>query len=97
MSERRFYIISYDMADPRRLRHVAKVMEGYGHRIQYSVFESHLNDLRLEQLKSILRDELNQDADQVLFMCFGPDSSNLNVHIESLGRPYVGRTRVTII
>jgi CRISPR-associated protein Cas2 len=97
MSERRFFIISYDVADPRRLRHVAKIMEGYGHRIQYSVFESHLNDLCLEQLKSILKEELNQDADQVLFLCLGPDSSGINVHIESLGRPYVGRTRVTVV
>lgn len=72
-------------------------MEGYGHRLQYSVFESRLNDLRYEELKAVLHNELNHDEDQVLFVSLGPDSERMNIHIESLGRPYVGKTRVTIV
>ncbi len=35
---RRRYLIAYDIADPRRLQRVIKLMEGYGTRLQYSVF-----------------------------------------------------------
>ena len=97
MSANQLYLVSYDISNPRRLRHVARIMAGYGHRLQYSVFESRLNALRYEELKAVLHTELNHDEDQVLFVALGPDSGKISLHIESLGRPYVGRTRVTII
>ncbi|EMN95623.1 CRISPR-associated endoribonuclease Cas2-like protein, partial [Leptospira interrogans serovar Medanensis str. UT053] len=31
-------LVSYDIREPKRLRRVAKIMEGFGERIQYSVF-----------------------------------------------------------
>ncbi len=37
-------LVVYDIADPKRLRRVAKVMEGYGVRVQKSVFECDLGD-----------------------------------------------------
>lgn len=97
MSARQLYIVSYDIADSKRLRHVAKLIEGYGHRLQYSVFECRLDDLRREQLKAVLHEELNHDEDQILFIRLGPDSTSNNIHIESMGLPYVGRTRVTVV
>lgn len=97
MSVNRLYLVIYDISNPRRLRHVARIMEGYGHRLQYSVFESRLNDLRYEELKSALHQELNHDEDQVLFVSLGLDSKRANIHIESLGRPYVRRTKVIIV
>ncbi len=33
------YVISYDMPDDRRRLKVAHLLEGYGERVQYSVFE----------------------------------------------------------
>jgi CRISPR-associated protein Cas2 len=33
------WIIAYDIADPKRLRRVAKHLEGVGSRLQHSVFE----------------------------------------------------------
>ena len=35
-------LVAYDIADPKRLHHVAKVCEDWGLRIQYSVFECRL-------------------------------------------------------
>lgn len=47
---RQWYLISYDVRDEKRLRKVAKHLEGYGARIQYSIFRCRLNLRGLERL-----------------------------------------------
>lgn len=42
MSERHWNLVSYDIRDPVRLRKVARVLLGYGVRLQYSVFRCKL-------------------------------------------------------
>jgi len=91
------YIVSYDIAHPKRLRRVAKLMEGYGTRIQYSVFECALDELKLEQLKADARQELNTAEDQVLIISLGSSAKDANLVIDYLGKPYLVRSRVTII
>ena len=49
------YLVSYDISDPKRLRKVARSLEGFGVRLQYSVFECPLDDLRLAKLKAELQ------------------------------------------
>lgn len=89
------YLVSYDIANPKRLRHVAKTCESFGTRIQYSVFECPLDDLHFEKLKDALRTEINHDEDQVLFISLGSEQSPFR--IISLGQPYTERSRITII
>lgn len=36
--EQRSYLIAYDVKDDRRRSHVAKLLQSYGERMQYSVF-----------------------------------------------------------
>ncbi len=91
------YLVSYDIANPKRLRLVAKTCEAFGSRIQYSVFECPLDDLRLENLRAALHTAINHDEDQILFVSLGQESSSSPFRIESLGQPYTERSRVTII
>ena len=91
------YLVSYDICDPRRLRRVAKVMEGFGSRLQYSVFECPLDNMRLEQCKAALAVEINAEYDQVLFVSLGPELADATLTIDALGIPYFIRSRVTII
>lgn len=91
------YLVSYDIAHPKRLRRVAKALESYGTRLQYSVFECPLDGLRLEKLKATLWDIIHHDADQVLFVSLGPAAGDASLVIEALGQPYQVRSRVTII
>ena len=91
------YIVSYDISDPKRLRKVAKILEGYGSRIQFSVFECPLDDLKHASLNSELHQEINHDVDQVLFISLGPDSGNASLRINSMGMPYTKKTRLTIV
>jgi CRISPR-associated protein Cas2 len=58
------YIAAYDIADPRRLRRVARVMQAYGSRVQKSVFECQFTH---SLLHSMCRDvaramELEEDS-----------------------------------
>ena len=46
-----YWIISYDISNPKRLRKIAKFLEGYGYRIQHSVFQVKGSDRDLERLK----------------------------------------------
>ena len=91
------YLVSYDICEPRRLRRVARTLEGFGVRLQYSVFECPLDDLRLARLKAALQPLLKHDEDQVLFVSLGPTSNDASVIIDAMGLPYTVRTRVTII
>ncbi len=94
---RKQYLISYDISDPKRLRHVARIMEGFGYRVQLSVFQCPLDDLRLEQLKAEIIPVINSDEDQVLIVCLGPDSEQTYRRFDSLGKPYKTASRLTII
>lgn len=91
------YLVSYDISDPKRLRRVARTLEGFGVRLQYSVFECPLDGMRLAKLKAELQDLVDHDEDQVLFVSLGPSAGDATLVIEAMGLPYEVRSRVTII
>jgi CRISPR-associated protein Cas2 len=91
------YLVSYDICDPKRLRRVARALEGFGVRLQYSVFECPLDDMRMAMLKAAVHPLLKHDEDQVLFVSLGPNANDASLIIEAMGLPYQMRTRLTII
>lgn len=44
------YLVSYDITSDRRRRRIANLLENYGKRIQYSVFECDLDEKRYQKL-----------------------------------------------
>ena len=62
-----WWLVCYDVRDPKRLRKAAKHMEGYGERMQYSVFRCWLNPRSMEQLRWELT-EILMPEDDVLFI-----------------------------
>lgn len=97
MSRRRRYLICYDIADAKRLRHIAKICESFGTRIQFSVFESSLDPMMLAQLQTQLGEVIHHTEDQILFVDLGLDNESTPFSIEFLGLPYIKKTRLTII
>lgn len=53
-----------DRAGERRLRRVAKACQGFGQRVQYSVFECSVNEMQLERLRERLLEivDLSKDS-----------------------------------
>lgn len=69
------YVISYDISDDKRRRLVAKIMEGYGYRVQYSVFECDLSKTQLRTLKKGLRPLVNKlEMDSIRFYALPVDA-----------------------
>ena len=86
---RNSYIVSYDIADPKRLRMVFKVMRAWGDHLQFSVFECQLTRMDLVRLRAELAGIIHHDEDQVLFVDLGPAEGRGDRVITSLGKPYV--------
>jgi CRISPR-associated protein Cas2 len=83
------YIVSYDIADDKRLRQVFKTMRAYGDHLQFSVFECQLTPLDLVNLRAELGKIIHHDEDQVLFIDLGPAEGRGDRVITALGKPYV--------
>ena len=58
-------LVCYDVADRRRLRAVASLLEASGYRVQRSVFECDLNDRQLDALVFGLRGIVDRRHDRV--------------------------------
>lgn len=67
----------------RRLRRVAKVCEGFGQRVQYSVFEMQVNETHFERLKQRLITEIDGKEDSLRIYRLHGLRENV---IESYGR-----------
>jgi CRISPR-associated protein Cas2 len=61
------FLVVYDIADPSRLRKVAKAMQDYGTRVQKSVFEVHADLGALRELGRRVRAILDPAADSVRY------------------------------
>jgi len=97
MSNARKLLVAYDIADQKRLRKVADVVEGYGYRMQYSVFVCHLSQSDIEKMKNALLKVINHATDQCLFIDLGPSSSDDSSSIETIGRPLLTIPSLTIV
>jgi CRISPR-associated protein Cas2 len=90
-------LVCYDISSNKRRDKIAKACESYGTRIQFSVFECPLDELRLQQLRADLSTLINRDEDQVLFVTLGPESGDASLRIDAIGRPYTQRSRVVVV
>lgn len=66
-----FYVISYDITDDKRRNKVAKILENYACRVQYSVFEiicdKEIIDRILFDLKEVIKED--EDSVRVYMLC----------------------------
>jgi CRISPR-associated protein Cas2 len=59
-------LFSYDIADARRRRRMAKLMECFGTRMQRSVFQCDVTENIYERIIWIMKDIIKPDEDSVL-------------------------------
>ena len=60
-------LVAYDIADVKRLRRVAKIMENYGKRVQKSIFEASLNPAVFRQMKFQIDTTIEHKEDGVKY------------------------------
>lgn len=60
-----FLVVVYDIKDDRRRSRVAKTMEDYGTRVQYSVFECNMNEKILDNMNNTLASVIDDTDDKI--------------------------------
>lgn len=81
MSDARWWLVCYDVRDEKRLRQCARHMEGYGNRIQYSVFRCWLTVAEMERLRWELTQKLDPEDDVLLIpLCARCVDSIVGIH-----------------
>jgi CRISPR-associated protein Cas2 len=70
-SDRRWYLVSYDIRDSKRWRLAYNQLKGCGERIQYSLFRCRLNRTEMERLRWELQKVLKAE-DDLLFIHLCP-------------------------
>jgi CRISPR-associated protein Cas2 len=60
-------VVSYDSPNDRRRTKVMKTLEGFGHRVQFSVFECELKPADLAKLKTRLKALIQPEEDDIRF------------------------------
>ena len=79
--DKRWRLISYDIREPARYRRAFKLLKGYGHGVQYSVFRCRLDARELERLRWELAGVLaSEDALLIVNLC-----PSCAAHISSSG------------
>jgi len=81
-----FYVVVYDIPCDRRRKKVADLLEGYGQRVQYSVFECVLAPSKYRELRDRLRKRIKSAEDSVRFY---PLSGHTLDQVETWGGPPV--------
>jgi len=70
MAQKQWYLVTYDVRDAKRLRKVAKHLEGYGTRLQFSVFRCRLTERELERLRwELTRMTKSEDDLLIIGLC----------------------------
>lgn len=82
MAAPNWHLISYDVRDPKRLRRTAKLLEGYGERVQYSIFRVRVTQHKLEKIRWELS-EILLEEDNLLII---PLCSRCSSKIDELSR-----------
>lgn len=90
------YIVTYDIAEPRRWRAIFALMKGYGEWLQLSVFQCRMSRRRCADLIATVDEIIHHTEDHVLVMDIGPADS-VKPRVTSLGKEFKPVEREAVI
>jgi CRISPR-associated protein Cas2 len=96
MRTEHLYIVTYDIADPKRWRRVFRLMEGFGEWLQLSVFQCRLSAQRHAELIALLDGIIHHDHDHIVLIDVGP-AEQIAPRVVSLGKTYEPLERGPVI
>lgn len=97
LTQRRRYLVSYDISDDRRRDKVFQELQGQGDHAQYSVFFCELTRQELIRMRTTLRTLIHHAEDQVMILDLGRAHRPLLTSLEVLGRNYDPPVRSHIV
>ncbi len=78
------YVIAYDIPCDKRRKRISDVLEGYGTRVQYSVFECMLAKKKYDELQKRLKRIFREGEDSLRFY---PISGHTLSQVDIWGNP----------
>ena len=76
-----FFLVCYDISDPKRLQKIAKVMKDFGVRVLYSVFECWLTFSEFEAMKIEVESLMDPLEDKVRYYRLCESCSKPVIHL----------------
>lgn len=78
------FIITYDITKNKIRRKVSKILEDYGVRVQYSVFESDMNEKELNKVIVYLKKIIDTTTDNIKFydLCGKCETKTLSIGLD---------------
>ncbi|WP_297057468.1 CRISPR-associated endonuclease Cas2 [Thermosulfurimonas sp.] len=64
---RNYYLVCYDIAEEKRLKKIARIMEDFGVRVLYSVFECRLTNQEFEIMREAVEKVIDPLEDKVRY------------------------------
>lgn len=92
----RLYLVTYDIADPKRWRSLFRIMNGYGDWLQLSVFQCRLSRQRRVELQAAIEEVIHRTQDHVLIFDIGP-TDTVSPKVTSLGKSFAAVERRPVI
>ncbi|MEQ3108735.1 CRISPR-associated endonuclease Cas2 [Bacteroides salyersiae] len=66
-AKKTFCVIAYDIKEDRKRARVSKILEKYGIRVNFSVFECMFTDIQLLQVQEKIKKILDKRSDTVIY------------------------------
>ena len=76
-------LIVYDIPDNKRRTKLSNFLEGYGRRVQYSVFECFLSLAQMQELYEKVQNKVNPEEDNVRFYWISKNAATKTLTIGS--------------
>jgi CRISPR-associated protein Cas2 len=80
------YLVAYDVIDDTRRSRLAKKLQSYGDRVQYSVFWIEIGPARFVRLRAALEKIVDSGEDSVMLLDLGPASAPVGERVVYLGQ-----------
>lgn len=85
----KYYVVAYDIPDDRRRNKIGSMLEAYGRRVNYSVFETQFkSDAQIRQLENKLLKFLKPKEDSVRFYNICENSLSKSWSLGEEGAPF---------
>lgn len=79
-------LVAYDVPDDRRRTRLAKVLDSYGDRVQYSVFVVDAAPVKVARLRRALEKVADVKEDSILLCDLGPTQGVESHRFQNVGR-----------
>jgi CRISPR-associated protein Cas2 len=60
-------VVAYDVSNDRRRTRLHQRLKSFGHAVQYSIFECHLNPRQFQELQAMVKRTINTKSDLVRY------------------------------